>query len=257
MTQFEDAAFAKKCRDRFGLSYHVNYAFECARTVSFAGKDVLEVGGSLPPALVSEVLGAKSWTAIETPTYEESLSGADGLTHKGTLLHKETEITPVKGYGAPLSAPYNFFLANIEDLPASHHEKYDLIFSIATFEHIAKMPDALNKMYKALKPGGTLFTIFAPLWSAYDGHHLPGILDATGKPVDRTIIPSWGHLLKSPPEMYHLLCSRTDSETAAKMVYYIYQAPFINRFFTEDYVGYICQTPFRIAQLLSVIEGYL
>lgn len=246
---FTSPAFIEQCCQRFGLSYHVGYAFNCARTVSFAGKDVLEVGGSLQPAFVFDVLNAKTWTAMETPEYEEALAGADGLTHEGTLLHKDTQIIPNKGYPAPFGERYNFLLANIEDLPECYHEKYDLIFSIATFEHVQKMPAALDRMYRALKPGGKLFSLFSPIWSAYDGHHLPGIIDAAGAPVDRSIIPPWGHLLASPPEMYSYLSTRTDSETAGTMVHYIYQAPFINRFFTEDYISYIAQTKFKVINL--------
>jgi SAM-dependent methyltransferase len=252
MSQFNDPALADQCKKEFNLSYHIDYAFECARTISFAGKDVLEVGGSLPPKLVFDILGAKSWTALETPDYEQELSEADGLTHQGTLLHKDTSIVPIKGYGTPLSAPYNFFLTTIEDLPEAHHEKYDLVFSIATFEHIQKLPLALDRMYKSLKPGGKLFSLFAPVWSAYDGHHMPGITDASGKPVDRSMIPPWGHLLMRPAEMLKHLCTKTDFDTAALMVFYIYQSPFLNRFFTEDYVGFITQTRFKISHLEGI-----
>ncbi|MGA8153893.1 MAG: methyltransferase domain-containing protein [Terriglobales bacterium] len=246
---FRSPAFVEECRQRFGLSYHVSYAFNCAESVSFAGKNVLEVGGSLPPEFVFDILGAKTWTAIETPDYEDSLAEAGGITHKGTLLHAETDVIPTKGFGTPFAARYSFLLANIEDLPESHREQYDLVFSIATFEHVQKMPAALDRMYQALKPGGKLFSLFSPIWSAYDGHHLPEMADASGQRVDRSVIPPWGHLLARPPEMYHYLCTRTDPETAGRMVYYIYQAPFINRLFTEDYLGYIAQTPFKVINL--------
>jgi len=246
---FLNPAFVEECQQRFGLSYHVSYAFNCAHNVSFAGKDVLEVGGSLPPGFVFDVLGAKTWTAIETPDYEDELAEAGGLTHKGTLLHTDTDVIPTKGFGTPFAARYNFSLANIEDLPESHREKYDLVFSIATFEHVQKMPAALDRMHQALKPGGKLFSFFSPIWSAHDGHHFPEIADASGRPVDRSIIPPWGHLLAPPPEMYRFLCTRTDPETAGTMVYYIYHASFINRLFTEDYIAYIAQTPFRVTNL--------
>jgi len=246
---FLNPAFVEECRQRFGLSYHVSYAFNCAQSVSFAGKDVLEVGGSLPPGFVFDILGAKSWTAVETPDYEDSLAEAGGITHKGTLLHTKTDIIPTRGFGTPFTSRYNFLLANIEDLPPIHEKQYDLVFSIATFEHIQKMPAALDRMHRALKPGGKLFSFFSPIWSAHDGHHLPEMLDSAGKPIDRSVIPPWGHLLVRPPEMYRFLCTRTDAETAGMMVYYIYQAPFINRFFTEDYLSYIAQTPFKVIQL--------
>jgi SAM-dependent methyltransferase len=246
---FTSSAFAEECRQRFGLSYHVSYAFNCAQTVSFAGKDVLEVGGSLPPAFVFDILNARTWTAIETPDYEDSLAEAGGITHKGTLLHTDTDVIPTKGFGTPFAARYSFLLAKIEDLPECHREKYDLVFSIATFEHVQKMPAALDRMYQALKPGGKLFSLFSPIWSAHDGHHLPEMNDASGRRVERSVIPPWGHLLARSPEMYRYLCTRTDPETAGTMVYYIYQAPFINRLFTEDYFSYIAQTPFKVVNV--------
>jgi SAM-dependent methyltransferase len=253
--RFLNQAFVEECRQRFGLSYHVSYAFNCALSVSFAGKDVLEVGGSMPPEFVFDVLGAKSWTGIEAPAYEDSLADAGGITHKGTLLHTETEITSTRGFGEPFAARYNFLIANIEDLPQTHHEKYDLVFSIATFEHIQKMPAALDRMYKALKPGGKLFSFFSPIWSAFDGHHLPEMKDAAGRPIDRSLIPPWGHLFARAPEMYRYLCTRTDPETAGMMIYYIYQAPFINRLFTEDYFSYIAQTPFKALNVTRVFSA--
>jgi len=243
---FTTPAFVDECRKRFGLSYHVSYAFNCAQSVSFTGKHVLEVGGSLPPEFVFDVLGARTWTAIETPDYEKSLAAAGGITHKGTLLHTDTAVVPTDGFGTPFGKSYNFFLADIEDLPACHREKYDLVFSIATFEHVQKLPVALDRMYQALRPGGKLFSIFAPIWSAFDGHHLPEMVDASNKPVDRSIVPPWGHLLARPPEMYRHLCTRTDPETAGTIVYYIYHAPFINRLFTEDYLAYIANTSFKV-----------
>lgn len=252
---FNSPAFVEECRQRFGLSYHISYAFSCAQSVSFAAKDVLEVGGSLPPEFVFDILAAKTWTAVETPDYEDSLAEAGGITHKGTLLHTDTDVIPTKGFGSPFAARYSFLLAEIEDLPECHREKYDLVFSIATFEHVQKMPAALDRMYQALKPGGKLFSLFSPIWSAFDGHHLPEMNDATGRRVDRSIIPPWGHLLARPPEMYRYLCRRTDPETAGTMVYYIYQAPFINRLFTEDYFSYIAQTPFKVINVARVFTA--
>src|SRR5271167_1853483 len=118
--KFTSPAFAAECCQRFGLSYHVSYAFSCAQSVSFAGKDVLEVGGSLPPGFVFDILAAKTWTAIETPDYEDSLAEAGGITHKGTLLHTDTDVIPTTGFGKPFAARYSFLLAKIEDLPECH-----------------------------------------------------------------------------------------------------------------------------------------
>lgn len=195
-----------ECQSKFNLSYHVSFAHICQELVGFAGKDVLEVGGSLPPEFVFNYLDVKSWSGIETPEYEESLQEAGGLSHAGTILYDLKDI-PKLGFKDRTLEKYNFFLANIEDLPPEYYEKYDLIFSIATFEHIHKLPAALDKMFLALKPGGKLFSLFAPIWSSSNGHHLPKITDRSGQVFEfgNSPIPPWGHLLMRPPELCQLL----------------------------------------------------
>ena len=253
---FNSPAFVEECRQRFGLSYHISYAFNCALSVSFAGKDVLEVGGSLPPEFVFDILAAKTWTAVETPDYEDSLAEAGGITHKGTLLHTDTDVIPTQGFGSPFAARYSFLLAKIEDLPECHREKYDLVFSIATFEHVQKMPAALDRMYQALKPGGKLFSLFSPIWSAFDGHHLPEMNDVSGRRVDRSISPSVGTPISLAGRKCTAICAGGPIlRTAGTMVYYIYQAPFINRLFTEDYFSYIAQTPFKVINVARVFSA--
>jgi len=234
-----------QCQEEFDLTYHVPYAYHCLKLLGFENKDVLEVGGSLPEKFVFKNLGARSWTALESPEYEESLAEAGGLTHKGTLL-KKANIDIVQGFQTPLSKPYLLNIANVEDLPVSYNSSFDLIFSIATFEHISKMPQALNRMYKALKQGGSVFIHSCPIWSSHDGHHLPKIKDKNniewgGK---NPIIPPWGHLYLTPPKMMQYLQTKTDFETASLMIYYIYNSPFINRLFFEDFTEFVQQTPF-------------
>ena len=141
----------KECQEKFDLTYHVPYAVQCSNAVGFENKDVFEVGGSLPPDFTFDYLKAKSWTALETPEYEEALNDTGGITHKGTLLYGDT-IKAINGFGSVRENKYNFFLANIEKMPDSHFDQYDLVFSIATFEHIHKFPQALNKMYQAIFP---------------------------------------------------------------------------------------------------------
>lgn len=232
------------CQEEFDLTYHVPFAFNCAQQVGFKDKHVLEVGGSLPPAFVFEHLEAGSWTACETPLYDAALKESGGITHQGTVIG--SAIVAQQGFGEPLAQRYSFFLANIEELPAEHEQTYDLIFSIAAFEHILKFPIAIDKMYRALKPGGQLFSLFAPVWSSYNGHHIPDITDADGNVFSfmNNTIPPWGHLLLSSSEMFRHLLKSTDYATASLITYYIYHAPSINRLFCEDYAGFILQTPF-------------
>ncbi|MFQ3613961.1 MAG: methyltransferase domain-containing protein [Cyanobacteriota bacterium] len=240
----------QECQAKFNLTYHVPYASVCQRMLGFKGKDVLEVGGSLPEQFVFEYLHVNSWSAIETPDYAESLREVGGITHLGTRLSEVNDISEYS-YQQNSDSRYKLYLENIEDLPVFLYEKYDLIFSIAAFEHISKFPAALRKMYYALKPGGKLFSMFSPIWSAFNGHHLPEIVDKSGSRFEfnRSPIPPWGHLLMRPAQMCQYLYQHTDEETADLMVYYIYQSPHINRLFTEDYVQFFNQSRFAIERL--------
>jgi hypothetical protein len=51
-------------RERFRLSYHVPYVSVADKMVGLSGKDVLEVGGSLPADFVLETVGVRSWVAV-------------------------------------------------------------------------------------------------------------------------------------------------------------------------------------------------
>jgi SAM-dependent methyltransferase len=237
----------EECIKKFNLSYHVSQTVLCQQLVGIAGKDVLEVGGSLPYGFVFDYLKARTWTSIETPDYDKSLIDIGGINHTGTLL-KDCSIQ-IKNFsdGAP-TEKYTFYHDNIENMPDSLNNRFDLIFSLAAFEHIHKLPQALSKMYDALRLGGKLYTLFSPVWSSFHGHHLPDIKDKKGNSYNfmNSPIPPWGHLLYSPPEMLEYLSTVVDRETACSMIYYIYNAPNINRFFIEDYLQFIRQTKFNI-----------
>ncbi|MBD2492725.1 methyltransferase domain-containing protein [Nostoc sp. FACHB-280] len=238
-----------ECQEKFNLSYHVNFALWCEELVGFANKDVLEVGGSLPQEFVFDYLHAKSWTAVESPEYEDALKGVSNISQASILRHLSNEekldFTENKNIN---DDKYKFYAANIEELPPEYYNQYDLVFSIAAFEHIHKFSTALEKMFLSLKPGGQLFSVFSPIWSAHDGHHLPTITDSKGRSFDfqNSPIPPWGHLLMRPPELCHHLYQFTDKEAVDLMMYHVYNSGHINRFFTEDYLEFINQSSFTI-----------
>lgn len=242
-----------ECQAKFNLSYHVHYAHTCETLIGFEGKDVLEVGGSLPKEFVFDYLHVNSWSAIETPDYEENLKEVGGLSHQGTIINQTKSDTNLGFYNRELGQ-YNFFLGNIEDLPDEHYGKYDLIFSIAAFEHIQKLPQALEKMFLSLKLGGQLFSAFAPVWSSFNGHHLPEITDEQGQTFsfENSPIPPWGHLLMRPGELCNYLYQKTDKKTADLIEYYVNRSPHINRLFIEDYIDFVNQTEFEINQVKPI-----
>lgn len=53
-------------------------------------------------------------------------------------------------------------------------ERFDLAFNLLAFEHILDPLGCLQKTYKCLKKGGTLATLFGPLWWSPYGAHMWG-----------------------------------------------------------------------------------
>jgi SAM-dependent methyltransferase len=244
-------AEAEALKRAFGLSYHVPYAAKAAATVGFAGQRVLEVGGSLPPDFVRTHLGAAQWTAVEELAYWREVEKG-GHRHYGPLAKSYTKHLPEATAADLENQEYLLLDGAIEHAPEALNGQFDLAFSIACFEHVSRLPKALSAVYRALRPGGKLFTMFSPIWSAHDGHHLPVITDAAGRThvFNRNCpIPPWGHLLASPSELFAFLVERTDPTAAEEMVYYVYHAPNINRLFAEDYLRYFAMSPLKIVTL--------
>lgn len=231
---------------KFSLGYHIPYLFEGDHAVSFAGKSVLEVGGSLPKELVLDTLGAERWISIEDMTYWHDVGNDGGGTPpKAVPTLSVSDVESLDSLGSHYTLN-----GQVEDVPECLENCFDRVFSIACFEHVHTLGLALEKMYAVLKPGGKLFTMFSPIWSAYNGHHIPHIVDANGVnwsfQQENSPIPPWGHLLFTPATMDQHLQTVTDRITTTKLVYHIYHNPHINRLFTEDYVEYVSNSPFEV-----------
>lgn len=225
----------------FKLSYHLNYLQACQQFIPLRGLDVLEVGGALPASLVIDHLNCNSWTAVEAPAYDREL-GAANQFHRN--LHDQK-------HQQKHAASYRHLYLDIEAIPEEHYGQYDLIFSIACFEHIHRLPQALRVMHHCLKPGGHLFTMHSPIWSAFDGHHLPIGIPARFKGSQGTqdlVFRPWEHLLLTRPQAFKTSQSRFDTELAEEVIYYTYNSDHINRYFSEDYLMAFETTPFEISQ---------
>ena len=239
-----DLGLLNRLRQEFGLSYHVDNALIGQELVGFAGKRVLEVGGSLPEKFALGYLGAAQWVALEEMNYwTETLS--TGLV-SGTPPEMKAARQPFTSATVESLQPYNLFHGSIEQLPTALEGQFDMVFSIAAFEHIPRLPLALEKMRMALKPGGKLFSMFSPVWSSHHGHHLPEIRDKAGRQwsFSQSPIPLWGHLLLRPAELLDLLMRSMDADTAREIVYFVYSSPHISRFFLDDYIEFVMRSGF-------------
>ena len=197
--------------DTFQLSYHLAYLDVCAKKIPLSGLDVLEVGGALPASLVIDHLHCNSWTGVEAPSYDHELGEANQF-HRNNAEKSRVQ---------NLVHKYRHIYNNVEELGKDHHCQYDLIFSIACFEHINRLPLAINKLFHCLKPGGKLFTMHSPIWSAFDGHHLPiKIPERFNKksPQQSYIFAPWAHLLQSRSDTYRDITNRFDRQFAEEAI---------------------------------------
>lgn len=226
-------------------SYEIVQLLEADNAIGLSGKDVLEVGGSLPRNLVFNEVGVKSWCAIESMDWNDLTGTAN------------SPCIPLAEIGNIKDFP-DYLLLNglVEEIPDCMHHRFDRIISIAALEHVTHFPRALNRMFKALRPGGKLFAFIGPVWSAFNGHHLKEIKDLKGRifKFNHDGIPPWGHLLYSPPEMYLQLRNITDEDTADNIIHEVYNTPAINRLFIEDYVNYFQASSFNILECSGVAK---
>lgn len=64
-----------------------------------------------------------------------------------------------------------YFRMSVESmgLPENY---YDLVYCIATLEHVSNIDAALREMVRVTKPGGSIYSVASPLWNSRSGHHM-------------------------------------------------------------------------------------
>ena len=78
---------------------------------------------------------------------------------------------------------------------------YDLVFSVATLEHVHNLQAAFSEILRVTKPGGLIYSVAAPLWNTYEGHHIYGLFSEF----------PWIHLRLSPPELVKYIEKNKDA----------------------------------------------
>lgn len=212
---------------------HNKYLQFADAAVGLRGKAVLEVGGSSPPDIIVGYSPA-SWTCanLDKPAVAKfnQVAQASGLTH----------------YVA-----YNQDITKIEQ-----DNKYDLIYSINSFEHIHDFDKAFVKMHEALKPGGHLFSLFGPIWSSDVGHHL-SVTSDKGEELHffDGILDPWEHLTSTPEALQSKLEALYDLPTAQRAVEYIYRYHDLNRLYEHEYFEIIRNSDFEPVLVLRRKAG--
>ena len=125
-------------------------------------------------------------------------------------------------------------------------EFFDAAVSISVFEHVTCLPEVLKELYRVLKPGGTLYSEFGPIWSSVWGHHLWLYYDSDVITWTTHPLPPYAHLLMAPDQLASW-CHREfkDPVLAERVAEFVFDSPEQNRLFFSDYVRIFEESPFE------------
>lgn len=180
--------------------------------VSLREQDVLEVGGAVPPKLIG-VHEIRSWTAV------------DISPNRFTEALGESELPdwyrPVLMDAAAMDFP---------------DDSFDVVYSTDCFEHVADFPSTIRECYRVLKPGGLLFTKFAPIWSGPNGHHAWVRVDGSVYTFNDGIVPDWQHLIGDERLFEKTVRERTAGPVATAVTEYSLHSDDLNRLSDNDFL---------------------
>lgn len=122
---------------------------------------------------------------------------------------------------------YHRMSAEDISLPSDH---FDLVFAVATLEHVPDVTKAFAEMARVTKPGGLIYSLASPLWNSPHGHHLPQFFADT----------PWAHLIMTESEAAAHIKSQwpngTELGSPESVASYMYDAANFNRTRSEVYV---------------------
>ena len=199
-----------------------------ART-DLRSKSLLEIGGSLPNDLLFEYLGIESYINIESPDYIEAESGSAYSSKHGDHERRQT------------------IFCNAEEIDKKvNPESIDSIFSVACFEHVYDLPEALEACHSCNKKGGTLYSFFAPIYSRIDeGDH--GVIPQHEKFPDK---PIGFHLLTPEDQRKKLICAGiTDPKEIQDLLGRVNFDRVPNRLLYEDYERICTESSYGVLEL--------
>jgi SAM-dependent methyltransferase len=212
---------------------HKKYLSLAAATIGLRGQSVLEVGGCSPPSLVQEHAPAK-WTCVDM--------------HPPSVAEFNEKVRD-------LSLP-NYTALRQDVATFDANDVYDRIYSINSFEHISDLGKAFAGMYRALKPGGYLFTLFGPIWSSDVGHHLSIPTEKGPLSFHDGVLEPWEHLTSTPEALHAKLEKRHGDKIATRAVSFIYTYPDINRMFEHQYLAMLDASGFSRVMIVRNRQGH-
>jgi SAM-dependent methyltransferase len=124
---------------------------------------------------------------------------------------------------------------------------FDAAVSVSAFEHIHGLGEALAEAYRVLKPGGSLYAHFGPIWSSPYGHHLGFANGHESVSYHSLVLPSWCHLIDSREDVLRAFVALGVTEDLAeRSVSYVFDSPEQNHLLFSDYRDLVNASDFEV-----------
>ena len=136
--------------------------------ISLEGKNIMDVGCYLGLQCFGALeLGAQKATGIDIPEYYINQS-VNNVNASEILEQRRNQIRDL--HPNLNQSKLSFYDTSVFEM--NFDNEFDIIFSWETFEHIMDPKGALEKIYKALKPGGVSFHQYNPFFCISGGHSM-------------------------------------------------------------------------------------
>ncbi len=215
--------------------------FIACTNLHMESSSILEIGSDSDGKILHEFASRGAMRAVGiNPGLENESSGKNDFQGEGLPENCELRNDDVSALGF-------------------ENETFSHIFSVSVFEHLNHFDACVSEMHRVLKPGGYVYADFGPIWSSSIGHHVYAVAD--GEEVrhwnpQKNPVPNYTHLLLGKSEMHDLLCDKVSEGLLDAILKWIYDQPFINRMFYEDYIRILEESLFEIVHL-SVDDEHL
>lgn len=178
---------------------------------------VVEVGGNLSNKIVSKA-GISHWCSVDPRNFQ---------SYSGDLT------SSIRGIASSLPFP---------------DDSVDYVFSCNAFHHILDLQSTLKELARVIKPGGSVYANFGPIWSAPDGSHIENLVVANREYNFWTdsILPSWSHLVFNQSDLFKLLAYEYEEELAMEVARFVHQTQWINRLTYNDYRKLFRESKFKL-----------
>lgn len=209
------------------------------KTTKPRGMRCLEIGGSnLPPEYIASTVAPAQWVCVDYIS-SDVISRIPVRKHNEYLDHlSKVGVHRMASTTRCPEEPYVVFADSVLNLDARVLGEFDLVFSVAAFEHVHGLKEALMRIWECMKKGAALWSTFSPIWSSAQGHHHEAYLNAR-RPRDAEQglgrLPDFAHLLRSRQEIAGWMEQFYERPVVDATIEALFDSDYINRLFFDEY----------------------